>query len=101
MMEAVPCIVGSQEEEMQDGGGVDEWRHGFLEYLWGTEGTLLGRGFDHLPSKGSLPKKSGCFQSGWCGNSWDECSLQRPPQSCHPLYQLVSLGFVRKDVSKK
>ena len=45
MMEAVPRIVGSQEEEMQDGGGVDEWRHGILEYLWGTEGTLLGWGF--------------------------------------------------------
>ena len=87
---------------MQDGGGGDEWRHRFLEYLWGTEGTLLEWGFDHLPSKGSLPKLSGFLQSGWCGNSWDECcSLQRPSHSCQPLYQLVSLGFVRKDVSLK
>ena len=23
------------KEGMQDGGGVDEWRHRFLEYLWG------------------------------------------------------------------
>ena len=56
MMEAVPCIVGSQEEEMQDGGGVDEWRHRFLEYLWGTEGTLLGWGFTTSQAKEACPR---------------------------------------------
>ena len=40
---AVHCWI-TREEEMQDGGGVYEWRHGLLEYLWGTEGTLLGWG---------------------------------------------------------
>ena len=34
MIEAVPYYYW-MVEEMQDGGGVDEWRHRFLKYLCG------------------------------------------------------------------
>ena len=60
MMEAVPSIVGWRKkcrmEAVSTSGDIDSWN------IYG--GTLLGWGFDHLPSKGSLPKMSGCLQSG-------------------------------------
>jgi len=43
-------------EAVSTSGDIDSWN------IYG--GTLLGWGFDHLPSKGSLPKMSGCLQSG-------------------------------------
>ena len=66
--------TGWTQEAVSTVGDTDSWN-----IYVGTEGTLLEI-FDHLPSKGTLPKMSGCLQSGWCGNSWDVeyCSLQRP-----------------------
>ena len=101
MMKAVPQHARWSKKKYtfyhnpKSGVDTDSWN-----IYVGTEGLLLG-GFDHLPSKRSLPKMSGSLQSGWCGTSWDECSLLRPPHSCQPLYQLGSLGIVRKDVSLK